>query len=213
MYLYQYSMKKAPFGQTPDMELFCATKTHIKALNVLLYSIKTGEAFCKILGKIGCGKILLGRLIIRQLEKYRRLAYIPNPNLTVKSLHYSLAKELGIKIRKNSRDDQITQSVQNRLVNVSLQQPVKFSLLAGWLVYYFSKGTQRLVNTLCHKALLLSYPKKRMMVSTKNVCKAAYDTDYVDRLLINHYRFIFGLLLLSVSSTALAFGGGHHERC
>lgn len=298
MYLYQFSMKKIPFGQTPDTELFCPTPTHTEALNVLLFAINTGEVFCKIIGEIGSGKTMLCRLLIREMEKTRRLAYIPNPNLTVKSLHYTLAKELGLRIKKNTREDQLIQSIQNRIIKlnkthgpvvliideaqamsdevleairlftnietedrkllqivmfaqpelnkklnqhnlrqlkqrisfsyqlqpltanqvlkyidlrvskVSLQQPIKFSVLASLLVYFFSKGTPRLINILCHKALLLTYSKKLTCVNAANVYKAAIDTDSIDRFILYRYRVALGLALLSISGTALAFWGG-----
>ena len=67
MYLYNFAMKKLPFGHTPDTELFCATKTHIEAMNVLLFSINSGEAFCKVTGEVGSGKTMLCRLLIRKL--------------------------------------------------------------------------------------------------------------------------------------------------
>jgi len=297
MYLYRFAMKKIPFGHTPDTELFCQTNTHTEALNVLLFSINSGEAFCKIIGEVGGGKTMLCRVLIRQLEKNRKLAYIPNPNLTVKSLHYTLAKELGLRIKAGSRDDQISQSIQNKLIKLNKQhgpvvliideaqvmsdevlealrlftnieteqqkllqivlfaQPelnktlnknhlrqlnqritfsynlkrlspsqvfnyikhriscvsfgkkVKIGPLTSLLTYYFSKGTPRLINTICHKALLLAYAKKQNSISILNLIKAAADTDGVDRFIVKHFKAILTLTLLSMSGTALAFLG------
>lgn len=298
MYLYHFAMKKIPFGHTPDTELFYKTTTHSEALNVLLFSINSGEAFCKIIGEVGSGKTMLCRVLIRHLEKSRKLAYIPNPKLTVKSLYYTLAKELGVRIRSGSRDDQITQSIQNKLIklnklhgpvvllideaqtmsdevletlrlftnietenqkllqivlfaqpeldsklnkphlrqlkqritfsyrlkkltssqvlsyirhrisSVSLEKNISVSFLTGLLVYYFSKGTPRLVNTLCHKALLLAYAKKQNTITSRNIFKAAKDTEGVDRFIIKNLKLFVAFGLFSASSTALAFWVG-----
>ncbi len=295
MYLYNFAMKKLPFGQTPDTELFCATKTHIEAMNVLLFSINSGEAFCKITGEVGSGKTMLCRLLIRKLEKTRNIAYIPNPNISVKSLHYALAKELGLKIKADCREDQISQSIQTRLIKLNkrhgsviliideaqvlsdtaletlrlftnieteqkkllqivlfgqpeldkklkqktlrqLKQRISFSYqiklltslqtllyirhrlsnvstgtkvdigeYCAWLVRYFSKGTPRLINILCHKALLLAYPKNNKKITIVNIIKAAFDTEGIDRFWIKHLKISISIILLSVSTTTYAF--------
>ena len=295
MYLYNFAMKKLPFGHTPDTDLFCATKTHIEAMNVLLFSVNSGEAFCKVTGEVGSGKTMLCRLLIRKLERVRNIAYIPNPNISVKSLHYALAKELGLRIRADCREDQISQSIQTRLVKLNkqrgpvvliideaqvlsetalealrlftnieteqqkllqivlfgqpelnkklnqknlrqLKQRISFSyeikLLTSfqvflyikhrlskvstgslinisescaWLVRYFSKGTPRLINILCHKSLLLAYPKNQKKITYLNIIKAAFDTEGVDRFLVKHLKLSISVILLSISTTTFAF--------
>ncbi len=297
MYLYHYAMKKIPFGHTPDTELFCQTETHVEALNVLLFSLNSGEAFCKIIGEVGCGKTMLCRVLIRKLESERKLAYIPNPNLDASALRYTLAKELGLRVKNGCRDDQLTQSIQTRLIKlnkthgpviliideaqamsdealetlrlftnieteqqkllqivlfaqpeldkklqkthlrqlnqritfsyqlkklntwqvqnyiqhrldqVSFGKKVKIGLIAALLIGYFSRGTPRIVNTLCHKALLLGYAKKKHPLTFSNIVKAAKDTDGVDRFLLKHFKTAIAFGLLGVSSTALAFWG------
>jgi len=295
MYLYNFAMKKIPFGQTPDTELFCATKTHIEAMNVLSFSLNSGEAFCKITGEVGSGKTMLCRLLIRKLEQSRNIAYIPNPNISVKSLHYALAKEIGLKIKADCREDQISQSIQTRLIKLNkqrgpvvliideaqvlsdsaletlrlftnieteqqkllqivlfgqpeldkklkqknlrqLKQRISFSYYikpltsfqvllyikhrlsvvsignaininesCAWFVYYFSKGTPRLVNILCHKALMLAYPKNKKKITLLNVFKAAFDTEGVDRFVVKHLKISISVILLSISTTTFAF--------
>ena len=303
MYLYHYAMRKLPFGHTPDTALFCHTNTHTEALNVLLFSINSGEAFCKIIAEVGCGKTMLCRVLIRKLEKERKFAYIPNPNLNPLSLQFTLAKELGLRIKGDSRKDQITQAIENKLIKlnkkhgpvvliideaqamsdealetlrlftnietekqkllqivlfaqpeldkklaskhlrqlkqritfsyrikklsrpqvlsyikhrlacVSLGQAINVSPLAAGLIHYFSKGTPRVINTLCHKSLLLGYAKKQRGITLKNVIKSAADTESVDRLLVKYFKPLAGLLiigvaLLGLSGTAFAFWGG-----
>ena len=280
---------------TPDTELFCPTPTHIDAMNVLLFSINSGEVFCKVTGEVGTGKTMLCRLLMKQLENKRTLAYIPNPNLSVIALQLTLATELGLRISKEKRSDQIIQSIQNRLIKISkkngpvvliideaqvlsdralealrlltnleteqqkllqivlfaqpelnkrlnrkhlrqLKQRISFSYhlkkldlshtinyishrlnavcvntpiitpyITGILIHFFSKGTPRLINTLCHKALLLAYSKKQHRISSLNILRASFDTEGVDRFMVRHLKLTLSLILFGISSTAYAF--------
>ncbi len=298
MYLYHYAMRKLPFGHTPDTALFCQTNTHLEALNVLLFSINSGEAFCKIIGEVGCGKTMLCRVLIRKLEKDRKFAYIPNPNLNPVSLQFTLAKELGLRIKSDSRKDQITHAIQNKLIKlnkefgpvvliideaqamsdealetlrlftnietekqkllqivlfaqpeldkklaskhlrqlkqritfsyritklsrpqvltyirhrlacVSMGQSINLSAVTGAFIHYFSRGTPRIINTLCHKALLLGYANKQSNISLKNIIKAAADTESVDRFFVKHFKSLITILLLGLSGTAFAVWSG-----
>jgi len=298
MYLYHFDMNNFPFGHTPDTKLFCPTNTHIEAINVLLFSINSGEAFCKITGEVGSGKTMLCRLLLKKLEDNRTLAYIPNPNISTRSLHYALAKELGLRVNSNSREDQISQSIQTRLIKLNkskgavvliideaqtlsdealealrlftnieteqkkllqiilfaqpeldkklknkklrqIKQRISFSyqlkklsasqtliyirhrlnrtcnshqihinVFTTFILFLISKGTPRLINILCHKSLLLAYAKNKYQITLINVIKSAIDTDSVDHFLIRHLKFTVTTILLSISSTALAFFGG-----
>ena len=297
MYLYHFDMNKIPFGHTPDTGLFYQSKTHVEALNTLLFSVNSGEAFCKIIGEVGCGKTMLCRILINQLENSRKLAYIPNPDLSPRSLRYALAKELGLRVKADCRDDQLSNSIQNRLIKINktsgpvvliideaqaisdegletlrlftnleteqqkllqivlfaqpeldkklnqtnlrqLNQRITFSYRlkklsasqimhyvnhrlsqvsnsnrvsisqsASWLLKYFSTGTPRLVNTLCHKALLLAFAKKQSQISIINIIKAASDTDGVSRWPLKYFKSAITLFLLGLSTTAYAFWG------
>lgn len=288
-------MKTFPFGHTPDTNLFCETVTHIEAMNVLLFSINSGEAFCKIVGEVGSGKTMLCRLLLNKLSDQRTVAYIPNPNISARSLHYALAKELGLRINANFREDQISQSIQNRLIKLNqkngavvliideaqtlsdealealrlftnietekqkllqiilfgqpeldkhlsknnlrqIKQRISFSyrltplnlrqtlgyvkhrinmvsnsvpapinLSTSILLHFFSKGIPRLINILCHKALMLAYAKNQKGITSVNIFKAAIDTDGVDRFIFRHTKAIITIVLLSVSTTAFAF--------
>ena len=124
MYLYRYAMKKLPFGLTPDTEFFCALDPHIEALNVVNFALNSGEALIKIVGEVGTGKTLLCRLLLNQLEdknknNQRFVAYIPYPKLNAKELKFSLARELGVRISAQCREDQLAQRIQTRLININ----------------------------------------------------------------------------------------------
>ncbi len=294
MYLYRFAMKKLPFGLTPDTEFFCPLETHIEALNVLNFALNSGEALIKIVGEVGTGKTLLCRLLLNQLEKKHFVAYIPYPKLSAKELKFSLAKELGIRLNENSRDDQISQKIQTKLININKKQgpvvllideaqllddecletlrlftnleteqykliqlvllgqpeldknlakpalrqikqrivfsyhlkrlnqgqirtyvqqrlavvgkqPIVFSWLANTLLTFYSKGIPRVINILCHKALLLSFGQNKQSINAINLIRAAKDTESVSTWIQDHAKICLSLFALLMSGSVMAF--------
>ncbi len=61
MYLDHFKLNKLPFSLTPDTAFFCDLAGYQAALNVLLFSIKSGEGFIKIIAEVGTGKTMLCR--------------------------------------------------------------------------------------------------------------------------------------------------------
>lgn len=96
MYLEHFKLEKLPFNLTPDTSFFCDLSGYQAALNVLLFSIKSGEGFIKLIAEVGTGKTMLCRLLLNELEGEVITAYIPNPDLNPMGLRKALAKELGI---------------------------------------------------------------------------------------------------------------------
>ena len=293
MYLYRFGMKKLPFGLTPDTSFFCPMPTHVEALNVLHFAIESGEALVKVIGEVGTGKTLLCRLLLNELEGKRTTAYIPYPKLSSRELKFALAKELGIRISATCREDQLSQRIQTRLINLNKQSgpvvllidecqvfdeegletlrlftnleteqqkllqivmfgqpeldetlkrkslrqikqriafsyqltslnfcqvtsyvchrlktaghlPIPVSAAAGYLIYHYSKGVPRLVNILCHKALLLAFGQDKRKISASNIVSAARDTESINTWIQDHSIILTALAGLFVSGSAMA---------
>src|ERR1700730_5890773 len=98
MYLEHFKFNEMPFGLTPNVSLFCGLKGHEEALNVLLFSLRSGEGFIKIIGEVGTGKTLLCRKILDTLGDDYVTAYLPNPDLNPVELRRALAREIGINL-------------------------------------------------------------------------------------------------------------------
>jgi len=96
MYLEHFNLKELPFTLTPNIHFFCQLKGHQEALNTLLFCIRSGEGFIKIIGEVGSGKTLLCRKLLDSLGPEYITAYIPNPDLHPLELRKALARELGI---------------------------------------------------------------------------------------------------------------------
>jgi MSHA biogenesis protein MshM len=96
MYLEHFGIKEYPFTLTPNVHFYCNLPSYQAGLNVLLFSLASGEGFIKIVGEVGSGKTLLCRKLLNTLSNEYVTAYIPNPDLTPSGLRKSIARELGV---------------------------------------------------------------------------------------------------------------------
>lgn len=120
MYLEHFKFREMPFGLTPNVALFCGLKGHEEALNVLLFSLRSGEGFIKIVGEVGSGKTLLCRKLLDTLEDEFVTAYIPNPDLNPIELRRALARELGIDLAHLQDQHELLALINNRLLELHL---------------------------------------------------------------------------------------------
>jgi MSHA biogenesis protein MshM len=96
MYLEYFKLKELPFTITPNIGFFCHLKGPQEALNTVLFSLRSGEGFIKIIGEVGAGKTLLCRKLLDSLDSDYVTAYIPNPDLNPTELRKAFARELNI---------------------------------------------------------------------------------------------------------------------
>jgi len=266
MYLEHFKFKELPFKLTPDTEFFCALKGHQEALNVLLFSLRSGEGFIKIIGEVGAGKTLLCRKLLNSFSEEFVTAYIPNPDLQPMELRKALAHELGIDISMLPDQHELLGLINRKLLQLfdsgkrvvllideaqalppeslealrlltnletgkaklmqvvlfaqpelddrlnqpqfrQLKQRISFSYYlpvmtredldtylfhrlstAGYslgtlftkrtrdIIYRSSKGIPRVVNILCHKALLAAYGRGEHKVTPRTIRMAIQDT-------------------------------------
>src|SRR5579862_5177345 len=118
MYLDYFKFKELPFGLTPNINFYCQLKGHQEALNVLLFSLRAGEGFIKIIGEVGSGKTLLCRKLLDNLENEYVTAYIPNPDLTPIELRHAFARELGINPALLHDQHELLSLINNRLLEL-----------------------------------------------------------------------------------------------
>ena len=287
MYLYHYGIKELPFTLTPNTSYFFGLPSHKEAIDVLLTAIKTGEGFIKVTGEVGTGKTLICRKLLNELPAPFVAAYIPNPYLTPSELRRSVAAELNVTLSSNADQQEFTQRIQQRLIEINqqnrgvvliideaqalpvesiealrlitnletesrkllqvvlfgqpelddklalpelrqLKQRVTFSYalklmnadqlfqyvrhrmsVAGYrggdifsrrgckLLFKASKGTPRIVNVLCHKALMLAYGEGKQQVEINHIKLAIKDTEAAYKSQISARRIFFSLIVVS----------------
>jgi MSHA biogenesis protein MshM len=115
IYLDHFGLREAPFALTPDTDFFFAHAGAQAALNTVLVALRSGEGFVKIVGEVGCGKTVLCRRLLQQLQGECATAYIPNPRLRPHELLAAVGAELGV-----ANDADSTAAAMRRLQSVLL---------------------------------------------------------------------------------------------
>lgn len=285
MYLEYFKFNELPFGLTPNVGFFCQLKGHQEALNVLLFSLRSGEGFIKIIGEVGLGKTLLCRKLLNSLGDDYVTAYIPNPDLNSLDLRKAIARELGIDFSGSQDQHELLSLLNAKLLELhhvgkrivvvideaqalpldsleavrlltnletektkllqvvlfgqpeldrhlntpnlrQLKQRITFSYylpllsaedmdtylfhrlaIAGHttgslfskrarkLLYKASKGVPRVINIVCHKALLLAYGCGEPQVTPKMIKYAIRDTDIG---VMTKKQYLFWILTIAV---------------
>src|SRR5258708_37774474 len=118
MYLEHFQFKDLPFSLTPNVVFYCQLKSHQEALNTLLFSLRSGEGFIKIIGEVGSGKTLLCRKLLESLGKNFVTAYIPNPDLSPIELRRAFAREIDIEPALSHDQHELLVHINNQLLRL-----------------------------------------------------------------------------------------------
>ncbi|MBI4397194.1 MAG: AAA family ATPase [Elusimicrobia bacterium] len=97
MYEAHWGLALKPFENTPDPRFLFHAAQHEEGLSRLLYVVREGKGAGLLTGVYGCGKTLLGRTLLRELEQdVYRAAFITNPRLDDVELLRMIAHGLGV---------------------------------------------------------------------------------------------------------------------
>lgn len=121
MYLYHFGIKELPFTLTPNTQFYFGLPSHNEAIRVLNTALNSGEGFIKVTGEVGTGKTLICRKLLNDMDKGFVTAYLPNPYLSPKELRHAVATELQVELPENSDQQEFTQAIQKRLVEIRKQ--------------------------------------------------------------------------------------------
>ncbi len=119
IYLEHFGLRERPFGITPDTSFFCSCRSHQEGLNTLAFAATNGEGFIKITGEVGTGKTLLCRKFLATLGPKWVTAYIPNPNVSPRTLLFTLAGELGCAPESHLDEHLLMELINARLVGIA----------------------------------------------------------------------------------------------
>lgn len=82
MYEDYWGLKEKPFENTPDPRFFYNSPQHEEALARMLYTVHESKGAGLLTGVYGCGKTLLARALLKELQKdVYKVAIITNPKL------------------------------------------------------------------------------------------------------------------------------------
>jgi general secretion pathway protein A len=122
MYNEFWGLQESPFENTPNPKFLYHSKEHEEALFRLLYVVEQKKGAALLTGVFGCGKTVLGRALLAQLNRnVYRIALINNPYLKSVELLRTIARQLGVtelseKLNEMSSDT-FLQRIEEVLVN------------------------------------------------------------------------------------------------
>jgi len=92
-----FGLREDPFRITPDRSFYFPTRGHTALGEVIRYGLEEGEGFIIITGEVGCGKTLLLRLMMDDLDEDRfETALILSPHLSPRELLLAILHDLGL---------------------------------------------------------------------------------------------------------------------
>lgn len=95
MYLERFELQRLPFETVSNGQVYVDLPMHRDAMNTLLFALRAGEGFVKVVGEVGTGKTALCRRALEILDEEFVTAYVSNPALPPLDLLRTIAEELG----------------------------------------------------------------------------------------------------------------------
>ncbi|MFH1824465.1 MAG: AAA family ATPase [Candidatus Firestonebacteria bacterium] len=106
MYIEYWKLKEKPFENTPDPKFIYLSAQHEEGLSRLLYIIREEKGCGLLTGIFGCGKTLLSRALLTELEKdIYKVAFVINPIVEEVDLLRLIAHHLGSSELPNRKTD------------------------------------------------------------------------------------------------------------
>jgi len=116
MYEEYWGLTEKPFENTPDPKFIYYSSQHEEGLSRLLYAVREGKGAGMLTGIFGCGKTLLGRTLLRELDKDTyKMAFIANPYLNYEELLMYIIYTLGGKDLPERKTEVLVNVILERL--------------------------------------------------------------------------------------------------
>lgn len=116
MYYEHFGLRRAPFGITPDTQLFYAGGKRGDVLDALVYAITHGEGIVKVVGEVGSGKTMLCRMLQTRLPPTVEVVYLSNPRIDPGDVIFAIAAELHLPLPSSAPRLQVQHALQELLL-------------------------------------------------------------------------------------------------
>lgn len=118
MYEKYWKLNDNPFRNTPDPHYFYFARQYEEALARALYVVTEGQGAMLLTGDCGCGKTLITRVLVDELDPARfEAALIPYPNLEPQELLGEILRQFGFDIAGLSKPEMIERMEKFLLAN------------------------------------------------------------------------------------------------
>ncbi|MFH1777512.1 MAG: AAA family ATPase [Candidatus Omnitrophota bacterium] len=119
MYEEYWQLKEKPFENTPNPRFLYNSKEHEEGLSRLIYAVSEGKGAAMLTGLFGCGKTLLGRTLLSELDKdIYKTAFIANPYLSYEEMLLHIVYKLGGKDLPVKKSDIMVNTIIERLEEI-----------------------------------------------------------------------------------------------
>jgi general secretion pathway protein A len=98
-----WGLAEKPFENSPDPRFLYPAVEHRHAVDLLCYAVRQQKGAALLTGEYGCGKTLLIRVLVQELEKDAHIAVITYPRLTGTELLREVLFQLGTDLSTGSR--------------------------------------------------------------------------------------------------------------
>lgn len=119
MYQEHFGFDRMPFESLSNGSLYVDLPDHREALNTVLFGLRSGEGFVKVVGEVGTGKTALCRNLLANLEKGFEPVYLPNPALRPHDLMHAVVDELGGSLPSDASMHELNRFVREILLEIA----------------------------------------------------------------------------------------------
>ncbi len=121
MYLDHFGLKRLPFEGVSNGSVYVDLPEHREAMNTVLFGLRSGEGFVKVVGEVGTGKTALCRDLLTRLDSDFHTVYLPNPAIGAHDLLFSIADELGITLAGHIGVHALQKNTREILMDIAKQ--------------------------------------------------------------------------------------------
>jgi general secretion pathway protein A len=118
MYLKFYNLREYPFAITCDERFFYESAVHAEALANMMYTVQQRKGLVLVTGEIGAGKTFLGNMLGSRLGPGCQTVMMGNPPQSGKQLIGSLARRIGMNIRRGTDKAALLEELEQHLTRL-----------------------------------------------------------------------------------------------
>lgn len=119
MYLEHFGLKRLPFEASSNGSLYVDLPEHREALNVVLFGLRSGEGFIKVVGEVGTGKTALCRAALARVGSGIVPVFLPDPAMRPIDFLATVADELGVVVPPRSPIHVLKQRLREVLLDLA----------------------------------------------------------------------------------------------
>ena len=119
MYEQHFGFHRLPFETLSNASVYVDLDEHREAFNTVLFGLRSGEGFVKVVGEVGTGKTALSRSLLARLDDDFVTAYLPNPVMRPNELLRAIADELGSPVASHAGMHELQRAIRAKLIDIA----------------------------------------------------------------------------------------------